>query len=250
MGIVASLSRGGFVGLVVVILYFIAMGRNRARNLAVTLIGAAVFFLAIPSNYKSELKSIQHTEEGTSEARLFLWRAAFNMFLDNPIFGVGAGNSNWNVGKYQPPASVTGMFSDPIYSERDWTMASIHSANFQLLSEQGIVGTAVFIAILVGHFKAVHAVRRRVRRDPRASRSLRRDTDLYAVGLGGAMAGYLASGSFLSVLYYAYPWYFSAFAVALSRAVNEELQRGSPRPRDAKADQSVLPVAFGSSHSS
>ena len=225
--IVASQSRGGFIGLVATTLYSILAGRNRIRSLSIVAVGALLFYLAIPESYKREIASIRQTDQGTSEGRLFLWRAALNMWFDNPIFGVGAGNSNWNVGKYQPEASASGMFSGAEYADRDWTMASIHSAHLQLLSELGLSGTLVFVAIVVKHFQAVRGVRRRTRRDPRASPALRRDNDLYAVALGGAMVGFLASGSFLSVLYYPYAWYFSAFAVAWSRAVQLELRRAS-----------------------
>jgi O-antigen ligase len=249
-GIVASLSRGGFVGLVSVVLFCILTGKNRIRNLAIAVVGSLVFYLGIPANYKGELASIKDTDQGTSEARQFLWIAAFNMWVHNPVFGVGAGNSNWNVGRYQPEATASGKFSDPIYAERDWTMASIHSAHFQILSEMGTVGTAVFVAMMVVHFRGLSALRRHVRRDRRASRALRREAEIYAIALGGAMVGFLASGTFLSVAYYPYAWYFSAFGVAWSRSVQNEIARGSPRPPAPSPDQSVLPVALGASHSS
>jgi hypothetical protein len=94
---------------------------------------------------------------------------------------------------------------------------------FQILSEMGTVGSVLFIALVAGHFATLSALRRRVKGDNRASPILRRDTELYAVALGGAMTGYLAAGAFLAVAYYPYPWYFSAFAVALTRAVEAQL---------------------------
>jgi hypothetical protein len=47
---------------------------------------------------------------------------------------------------------------------------------------------------------------------------------MYGGALGGAMAGYCAAGAFLSVAYYPYLWYFSAMAVALEAAVQEEVE--------------------------
>jgi O-antigen ligase len=172
------------------------------------------------------------------------------MWIANPVFGVGAGNSPWNMGIYQPRAA-SGRFSEPVYQERDYTMVAVHSAIFQVLAEMGTVGFGIWIAIIVGHFNELRTLRKRVRRDPRASRRLRRDVDVYAVALGGAMVGYLASGAFLSVAYYPYLWYFSAFAVALTRAVQGEIARAPLRPHPPhSAGQSVLPVALGASHSS
>jgi len=223
-GIVASLSRGGFVGLVAVIIYCVLVGRHPLRNLSIALVGSLVFYLVIPESYKTEVASIKDTDQGTAESRRFLWTAAFNMWRENPALGVGAGNSIWNLGRYQPRLQI-GLFSEPEFQDRDWSMTPIHSAFFQLLAETGTIGILLFGAIVWGHFAGLSALRGRVKRDARASPWLRKNTELYAVALGGSMAGYLASGAFLSVAYYPYPWYFSAFAVALTRAVDARLSR-------------------------
>jgi hypothetical protein len=127
------------------------------------------------------------------------------------------------MGRYQPEGTEVGLFSGLQYHERDFTMQAVHSVFFQILSETGTTGSLLFVAIVVGHFAGLSALRRRCKRDARASPRLRMETELYAVALGGAMMGYLASGAFLAVAYYPYPWYFSAFAVALSRAVDAQL---------------------------
>jgi O-antigen ligase len=212
------------MGLLAVILYCVLFGRKRIRNVTLALVGGLVFYLSIPDSYKGEIESIQQTSEGTAEARFFLWTSAWNMWKDNPVLGVGAGNSIWNVGRYQPEGTDSGMFSGRQYHERDFTMTAIHSAFFQVLSEMGTAGSLVFIALVVGHFTGLLALRRRVEQEPRIPLKLRRESELYTVALGGAMAGYLAAGAFLSVGYYPYPWYFSAFAVAWARAVDGELR--------------------------
>jgi O-antigen ligase len=224
-GIVASLSRGGFVGLVAVVLYCVFAGRNPIRNLSIAVVGSLIFYFAIPESYKSEVASIKDTDQGTAESRRFLWTAATNMWLEHPLLGVGAGNSIWNLGHYQPK-TASGLFSEPDYQDRDWSMTPIHSAYFQVLAEMGTAGIVVFAAMLWGHFSCLVAVRRRARRDPRASPELRKYVELYSVALGGGMAGYLASGAFLSVAYYPYPWYLSAFAIAFVRTVDAQLPRG------------------------
>jgi hypothetical protein len=52
---------------------------------------------------------------------------------------------------------------------------------------------------------------------------LRVETEMYIGALGGAMLGFLVPGLFLSVLYYAFAWYLSAFAIALDRGVRAEV---------------------------
>jgi O-antigen ligase len=213
--IVASFSRGGFVGFLAAALYCVVTGRNRIRNLLIGLFTGLAFLLVTPDSYKDEIRTIRETSSGTADVRLFLWTAAYRMWLDNPLLGVGAGNSNWNVGRYQPHREP--RFARREYEEMDFTMQEVHSLYFELLSETGIVGVAIFGAIIWGHFSALRRLRQVVGRDPAASMDLRSDVQLYGVALAGAMVAYLAAGAFLSVLYYPYPWYLSACAVALAR---------------------------------
>jgi O-antigen ligase len=226
--IVVSFSRGGFLGLLAGVLYCVMMGTHRARNLAIGLVAAGIFFVSLPAEYKAELGTIQETDSGTSEVRFFLWRAATNMWKDNPILGVGVGNSPWQIGRYQPRGVEGKLFNRPMYLERDWSGTVVHSLYFELLAETGLVGCGIFLAIVYGHFVCLWRLRRDVARDARASPALRRTVDLYATALGGAAVAYLAAAAFLAVLYYPYLWYFSAMAVALDRWVRAELAAGAP----------------------
>jgi O-antigen ligase len=214
--VVASFSRGGFLALAAAALYCVWTGRNRARNLALGALGAGVFFLLIPADYKAELQTMSDTDEGTAHVRQFMWTAAVRMWNANPVLGVGAGNSNWRLGEYQPRE---GRFSAPEYTERDWSTQSVHSTFFQLLAELGVVGVVLFGLLITGHFRTMRMLRKEAAEDPALSAQRRREIELYAVGLGGAMVAYLAGGLFLSVLYYPYPWYFCAMSVACARAV-------------------------------
>ena len=161
------------------------------------------------------------------------------MWLDHPVVGVGFENFNWNVGLYQPREG-TGRLSSAPYLERDWTMTAAHSLYFTVLSEGGLVGSVLFVSIVVGHFSTVRRFRRRVGRHPNASVPLRRDTALYGVALSTAMVGYLAAGTFLSVAYYPYPWLLSALAVAWERTaaaeISESERREANRPPEPRED--------------
>jgi len=228
-GIVVSLSRGGFVGLVVVSAYCLAKSRRKLRALSIVAIAVVAVPVLAPPKYMDEIRSIQNTDSGTALGRRFLWHTATNMWLDHPILGVGGGNSKYLMGKYQPKEGYEGRD----YRERNWSGRSAHSLYFQLLPEQGIVGV-VIVAFLIGcHFRITHRLVRRVRHAPRIPRALRRDAELYAFGLNGALLGFLAAGAFLSVAYYPYLWYFTALSAALEIGVRQELaalRSGSKSP--------------------
>jgi len=229
VAIVVSNSRGGFVGWVGAALFCVLANRNRVRNLAIAALCGAVFYLSVPSSYKEEMSTIDETTSGTAEGRLFLWVAAWEMWLDHPLLGVGAANFKWHAGQYQPSGESEGLFSSGQYRERDWTGTQTHSLYFEALSETGILGCLALGAIIAGHFSGLRRLSRRVGMHQGLSPELRNDAGAYAVALSGAMVGYLAAGAFLSVTYYPYPWYLSAMAVAWERVVDMELA-GSKLP--------------------
>jgi hypothetical protein len=218
--VVASFSRGGFVGLVLAVGYLVFASRNRLRVLAVIAAGALLFVAFAPQAYLDELKTIQDTDDGTAKGRKFLWTAAYNMWLDHPILGVGALNATFHIGRYQPTD-----FEGREYNERDWSGVALHSAWFTLLSEQGAVGVLIFAALFWQQFATVRRLRRDVRARGDVPDELRRQVECFGVGLNGAVVAYAGCGTFLSVLYYPYFWYFTVFTAALDLAVRRELAR-------------------------
>ncbi|MFO0687464.1 MAG: O-antigen ligase family protein [Myxococcota bacterium] len=222
--IVISLSRGGFVGLVGIVGYIILISKYRLRAIAGIAIAAAVFYVAVPRTYINEVLSIGQeasgeVEDGTGDIRLFLWQTAFNMWKDNPILGVGAGNSRYNTGKYQAD------WEGPLYSGKDWSGMAIHSGFFELLSEMGSAGVFFYGAMIANHFAVLRGVRRLARKTRGIPSALRDEMEMYSGALAAGMIGYLGSGLFLSVAYHPYAFYFAALSLALSWGLDVELAR-------------------------
>jgi O-antigen ligase len=212
LAVVQSFSRGGFVGLAAAGAYCFMVSRHKIRNLMVILVSAAAFVLLAPASYLEELTTIPETSEGTAHQRQFLWATAVEMWKGNPVLGVGGGNFSFLAGQYQPP------WGEAQFLERDWSGTTVHSAYFEVLSEQGSIGAALAIYIIWAHFASLRRLRRRARSSPELPFEARRDIELYAGALGGAMVGFLVSGAFVSVSYYPFFWYFSALSVALEAA--------------------------------
>ncbi len=220
--VVASFSRGGFIGLIGAVGFMLLAGRRRVRTVLLGLFGAAAFFLAIPADYREEIISIRETTSGTAEVRLFLWTGAVNMWLDHPFLGVGPANSGWHLGDYQPEPTDSGLFEDPGYQERNWTGTALHSIFFEILANRGLVGLSLATAIVWLAFRTAARVRKRFEGTPVAT---------HALALGGALAGVLSCGAFLSIANYPYVWYLSALTVALERASQRlERARAAPAP--------------------
>lgn len=219
--VVVTNSRGGFVGLVALTAYLVLTSKYVIRAIAAVLVAGVVFFAALPPSYRNELLSIKQEatgeiEDGTADARYFLWEAAFNMWKAHPILGVGAGNSRFHTGDFQP------KWGKPMYDDRDWSGTAIHSGFFEALSELGSVGIYIYGSMIVGHFTLLRRLRKKARNDRKMPAALRDEIEMYAGALAGGMVGYLVSGLFLSVAYHPYPFYFAALALALGWAVEYE----------------------------
>ena len=232
IAIVKSFSRGGLVALAAVGFYCWLASKHKLRALVtVTLSGALLMLLAQTmscranledlgcESYGSRMSTMFNTNEGTAEGRRFLWAAARNMWMDNPILGVGVGNFKHLAGRYQPKEG----YEKPEYQDRDYSGTVTHSLYFQLLAETGSVGILLLASVLWAHFQTLRRSRRQIASQPNVSDDLKRDVELYSGALGGAVIGYCAAGAFLSVAYYPYLWYFSAMAVALDTSIQREL---------------------------
>lgn len=214
---VASASRGAFVGLVVAVGYCFLASRHKLKMLAVGVLAAFAIVSFAPSEYLDEIRSIKDTDSGTAHSRQFLWTAAFNMWKDRPIIGWGGGNTSFMVGKYQPRD-----WAGAQYQESDWSGTTVHSAYFELLPEQGLVGVGIFAFLGVYQVRQMRRLRRWARKSRGIPRLLARDAELYSYALNGMLVAYLACAVFISVAYYPFFWYITAFATALDKAVRTE----------------------------
>lgn len=229
--IVMSLSRGGFLAMLAVGFVFFLGSRHKARDLGVVMIAAAMLLALAPKEFFDEMYTIQETDKGTAEKRQFLWAIAFNMWQAHPVMGVGGGNFPFLAGDFQP----TDGDWPPEYFARSSSGTVVHSLYFQLLSEQGLVGVALFVWLVLGHFRLLYQVRRLVRGRSDAPPDLVRDVECYAGALAAAAVGFLAAGAFISTLYYPYLWYFTGMTVALDAFARRELAEVGGAGRVASA---------------
>ena len=211
--IIATVSRGGFLGLVAVGLYcWFRSSKKIISGFAIVLLAAFFIFLA-PKRYWQEMNTIQ-TEyegetEGTGSARRYTWEIGWEMFLANPVFGVGQGNFPWEFTYYQ---------GERTFSGRSFSGRAAHSLYYTLLPELGLVGVFLFLGMNYHVYKDLALVRR-VHKD---RTKLPRDENaryffFMSCALEASLVGFLASGYFISVLYYPSFWTLMGFAVALRK---------------------------------
>jgi probable O-glycosylation ligase (exosortase A-associated) len=204
-GVIATMSRGGFIGLIVTTAAIVWCSKNRLRNALVVCALAAVFVLFTPQQYKSEVQTITNVGDETRLERLVSWELAWRMFLDNPVLGVGFGNYPWRVQEYQEEGDYS----------RGLGGRAAHSFYFTLWPETGLVGTLLVTMIVL------HIVNRQ-RRALKIGREAPPGEDgefieACARATIVALISFLATSTFISVLYYPELWYLLGFSYAIHR---------------------------------
>jgi putative inorganic carbon (hco3(-)) transporter len=199
--VVISFSRGGFVGLVIMFfIVWLVSPRKLLTVFAILFLGTIVYFYA-GDRYRQEMGTVTDTKESTANARLMSWASGWDMFLDNPL-GVGGNNFQVRFPEYQGDRFPRGM----------WGRVA-HSLWFTLIPELGIVGIVIYFRLLFYNLKDIISLKTRKKELNGGERYL----NSMSIAFLASLAGFFASASFISVLYYPHYWYLTAVIVAAAR---------------------------------
>jgi len=206
--IIISFSRGGFVGLLAVGIFIWLVSPRKYISLFIILIIAVMLFYFVDDKYWSEMSTITNMKESTVNERIISWETAWKMFLDHP-FGVGGNNFQILFPQYQP--------SD----YRNMWGRVAHSLWFTLLADLGIIGVIIYLLLLYYNLKSIISIIKN-----RIFNKINFDLRyIYYISLSilAALAGFFASGTFLSVLYYAHYFYMTAVIIAIDNIYQYKL---------------------------
>lgn len=212
----ATLSRGGFIGLAAVGAYSWYRSPKKGRALVVLLIAVMFMVLFAPQTYWDEIASSTSDEtmsdEGTGGARLYTWGIGMEMFYSNPIIGIGQSNFPWTVDIYEAGEK---------FHDRSFGGRQAHSAWVTLIAELGLAGILIVGGMLFQCYRDLAFVRRtltprQVRGEHGKIMKAGEDVRVYlAKAMEGSLIGFIVSGVFISILWYPSMWIMMAFVVAL-----------------------------------
>jgi O-antigen ligase len=221
---IITLSRGGFIGLITVLMYFWLRSSRKILTLAISFLLGLFISSITPDVYWDEVSSIykEGTSEGTARDRIYMWKIGWEMYLDNFIFGVGQGNFLSQFSKYEGSRRLR---SNEYQEGMSRAGRAAHSLYFTLFPELGTIGATLYFFMIIQIFKETSLIRRN-KWNVNSKVSTSQD---YAFRLSYAveasLIGYLASSTFISTLYYPNFWVLMGFAVTLRKVVyNEENQ--------------------------
>jgi O-antigen ligase len=245
--IVLTKSRAGFIGIGamgVVVLYY-AMRERPAVVFAVIFAGLIATPM-MPETFWDRMASITNPDEdqtGSRQQRIQLYRQGLQVFAENPLTGIGAGQFV----NYDGEMMVT-----------RWRVT--HNVWLQVAAELGIFGLCAFAFLVWRAFSACFAARRAIRGPSTAHRSPTRKSrgttttttltpegqkiiDMNAKGTLAGLVGWLVCAFFASV---AFNWtFYYVFALAVAgREIARDHRTAQEPAEEPAAARAVAVQAF------
>ncbi|HYZ65064.1 MAG TPA: putative O-glycosylation ligase, exosortase A system-associated [Acetobacteraceae bacterium] len=219
--VMATYSRGGFVGLVVLGIMLLRGSRYKIRTIiAVALCAVALYYIS-PADYTSRIDTITSaTQDNSFMTRVVAWKINLLMAMDHPFLGAGLYActlwSNWSV--YADAASTFLFPTPPVYK----TFVA-HSIYFQVLGDTGFTGFILFLIMFATALYKTMRTRKLARQDP----SLVWAADL-ARATQTSIVVYLVAGAALSLVYFELIYIILAVVSRNHRTVVEALAARVP----------------------
>ena len=216
MLLVMTGSRGGFLGLLVVTVYFALSYRGirpaaRAGGVAFlaigfTVLGGATYF----SKIETLLNPTQdYNWQGKSPTgRMEIWKRGMVYVSDHPLFGVGVNNFLRAEGKLSPIGKEMESRGRPF----KWSVA--HNSYLETAAETGALSLACFVGLFVATIVWLRRVTRAMSRLGYVAREL-----ALAQVLIASLVGYMVCAFFISAEYFAYPYVLIGLALGLAKLV-------------------------------
>lgn len=239
VGVVATGSRGGLVGLLVLAAFLVLHSRRKV----LTLLGVAVLAVGllafVPEQWTERMDTISSAQDDDSfMTRVSSWKLNTILALDRPMLGGGySALENWAV--FDIYKLKFHMLDDVAYSPEPTVAFAAHSIYFQTLGDLGFPGFLLFMAILFIGFRNLGFVLRTTR----GNESLVWAYDL-ATLFRLSLIVFMVCGALLSAAYFEL-LYIMLTQVSVLRRLLEETVVVAAKPRPGLAAQIGDDAAMG-----
>lgn len=217
--LVFTFSRGAFLALVVTLIIMFVFRPPKPMSLLITILIVAALLQYIPASYSQRLTTLtelvgendDNIQDQSFRNRLSENRAAWMMFNDYPLLGVGLNNYG---NRYQE-------YSRQIGFDRRREYRSPHSMYLEYASQLGLVGLiwlATFVGILFFSLRQARA------------NFLAAGMPDYAgmvVAFGVGLISFFITSIFLHVSYPRYVWLLYGIALAIPYVANQALKQST-----------------------
>jgi O-antigen ligase len=214
VGLVVSFARGAVLSAGVVGIWIWARSPNKLKTAAlgvgafvVLAIAARVFqgaqsaILAgkTSTNFWEEMGTAFNPNDATRQDRQVLWHLALRVYASHPLLGVGPNAFGPYAADHFAVGTTGGAYDEN--PKRLWGRA-LHNSYYQILSEFGTVGAAIFLWIVWDFFKRNRKLRHPQRRQAWALRTGGQlDLRYLSIALEASMVGFLLTAYFYNQIF-------------------------------------------------
>lgn len=213
LALVKSGSRGGFLGMVIVMMYILLRYRAipSTTRLFVAVAGVLLAVLIGSDKYWEQMSTILHPTADYNwtdpQGRKAVWSRGMGYVAHNPVLGLG-------VGAYPVAEGTLSAIGQERASRGQgfkWSVA--HNSFLETAAELGIPGLLLFIGLFVASFVALRKIRPGGMYGPGITG---RETALSQM-LIGSMVGFAASGVFVSAEYFSYLYFLLGLVIGMTK---------------------------------
>jgi putative inorganic carbon (HCO3(-)) transporter len=138
MGIIATHSRGGSLGLATSVVVFALMSRRKAIASIVVLVAAAGVLVLAPQSFWTRNETIAgYAEDASVQGRINAWHVAFRIARERPFFGVGEAGF---LSAWKQYAAIDAPLDHPYVA---------HNLFLEVVGELGFVGLFGMVGLLL-----------------------------------------------------------------------------------------------------
>jgi putative inorganic carbon (HCO3(-)) transporter len=211
LSVILTYSRGGLLGLTVVLLAITWKSRHKVLGALVIVSATFMLLTFAPEAWMDRMSRFTHGNlDSSANQRLVAWETAWHFAHDYPVTG-GTFDTLPDVNvfqRYQLRQLPEGFKS-----------TAPHSIYFQLLADHGFVGLGLFLSIIASCFFSLWQLRRAIRAVPPAQWLVD-----YTHMVEVAIMGFLTSGAFLGFVYLDVIYQMIATVVVLKMLFRHEIE--------------------------
>ncbi len=229
ISVLLTYSRGGLLGLLVVVAAIAYRSKHRLFGIAAMILVAVAVLAIAPGTWMDRMDRMFHGEvDASGEQRLVAWGTAWRFAQDYPITGGGFNTlPDENVfQRYEPRPLPLGFLS-----------TAPHSIYFQLLADQGFVGLLLFLLLIGFCFLTLYRIGRAAKKIPDGQWMA-----YYAWMIQISILAFMTSGAFLGFVYLDLIYEMIGAVVVLKILYTSELTRQAMNAAPESSITSVVAI--------
>ncbi|MDC6166101.1 putative O-glycosylation ligase, exosortase A system-associated [Paucibacter sp. XJ19-41] len=204
-----SHSRGGFLAISAMVLYFWWRGKNKLPMAIVFVLVGVLLLLFMPEHWTERMRSIDdYQEDDSAMGRIHAWVVAWNYALRHP-FGAG-----FNLARPE-------LFA--LYAPESGSTHAAHSIYFQVMGNHGFIGLLLYLGIWITTWRSASALIRL----GKLNMQTKWCQDLGTMAQVSLLA-YAVGGAFLSLAYFDLPYDLMVVVVCARVWLKKELWKTEP----------------------